>query len=77
MLHPHVDIHDFARVALVVFDVSGRRVKTLVDRRLQATTHTFEWDGTDDAGRRVASGVYFYRLVADGRVLTRRMVLLK
>jgi len=67
-----------AVVDLRIYDVAGRPVKTLVaHRRLGATAHTLEWDGTDDAGATVTSGVYFYRLVANGRVLTRRMVMLK
>lgn len=67
-----------AVVDLRVYDVAGRPVKTLVaHRRLEATAHTLEWDGTDDAGATVTSGVYFCRLVADGRVLARRMVMLK
>jgi hypothetical protein len=42
-----------------------------------AGRHTAVWAGTDDAGRRVASGVYFYRLTAGARTATRKMVMLK
>lgn len=64
-------------VALEVFDISGRRVRTLVDRRMPAGEFEVRWNGADDRGTRVGAGVYFYRLEADRRVLTRRMVLLK
>ncbi len=66
-----------ARVRLVVHDVAGRRVRTLVDTRLGAGEHAVRWDGRDDAGRAVASGVYFARLRAGADTRTRRMVLLK
>jgi hypothetical protein len=65
------------RVQLDVFDVAGRRVRALLDGQRAAGLHQAAWDGRDDAGRAVASGVYFYRLQAAGRVETRRMLLLK
>lgn len=66
------------RVRLDVFDATGARVRTLVDAPRAAGTHRASWTGTDDAGRAVSSGVYFYRLAIDGAVVdTRKMVLLK
>jgi hypothetical protein len=62
---------------LMVFDVSGRYVATLVERNLPAGEHRVDWDGRDHAGRNVASGVYFQRLEAPGFADSRRMVLLK
>jgi len=50
--------------SLRVYDLAGRRVRTLVDAELEAGAHEFEWDGRDDAGRRLPSGVYFVRLEA-------------
>lgn len=47
---------------LEVFDVRGRRVRTLLTPRLAAGAHALEWDGRDTRGQRVAPGVYFYRL---------------
>jgi len=58
-------------------DVAGGRVRSLVDGVLPAGLHQAGWDGRDDAGREVASGVYFYRMRASGRSETRRMLLLK
>ncbi len=49
-------------VKLVIYDVVGREVKMLVNKRLPAGKHTVQWDGTNDAGEPVASGVYLYRL---------------
>jgi hypothetical protein len=65
------------RVTLRVYDVSGRLVRTLVDGRQPEGVATATWDGRNDGGGRVASGVYFYRLEAGDTRATRRMVLLK
>jgi len=60
---------------LVVFDVRGRALRTLVDRSLEAGTQSATWDGRDDAGHRLGSGIYFYRLDGVGTSLVRKMVL--
>ena len=51
-------------VTLTIYDVLGRKVQTLVDGRKGAGAHTIVWDGADDAGRRVASGLYLARWTA-------------
>jgi hypothetical protein len=66
-----------ARVDLVIYDVAGRRVRTLVSGHRPPDTYRVTWDGTDDRGARVASGIYFYRLTAGNFAQTRKMVLLK
>ena len=65
------------RVTLKVFDLSGRTVRTLVDGVMAAGNHSAIWTGDDDAGRRMASGNYFYRLDGPGFSETRKMVLVK
>lgn len=64
-------------VQLTIYNVTGRKVRTLLSRDQRAGTHTLDWDGRDRNGTSVASGVYFYRLVADGVVQTRKMMLLR
>lgn len=65
-------------VKLMVLDVHGRRVRTLVDRALAGPArYDVLWDGTDDAGRRMGSGIYFYRLETRGFSKTRRIALLR
>ncbi len=65
-----------AAVELSVYDLSGRRVRTLV-RRIEPTgSHEAEWDGTDDRGGRSASGLYLCRLRFGGTVQTAKMMLL-
>jgi len=66
-----------ASVKLNVYDISGRLVATLVDEVREAGSYTVFWDGTDRNGRKVSSGVYFYRMVAGDYVQTRKMVMLK
>ena len=59
---------DPKQVALVIYDVLGRRVRQVWQGPLQAGRHRFTWDGRDDAGKAVAAGVYIYQVEVDGRV---------
>ncbi len=68
------DLRKSGRVTLHVFDVTGRRVSTLVDRALESGPHEVAWNGRDLAGKRLSSGVYVYELAMGGERLTRRMV---
>jgi flagellar hook assembly protein FlgD len=65
------------RVTLAVYDVTGARVRTLVDEPARAGVHAITWDGRNARGETVGSGIYFYRLTTPARTLTRKMVLLK
>jgi C1A family cysteine protease/putative hemolysin len=65
-------------VSLAIYDISGRLVRRLVDaERRSEGPHTASWDGRDEAGQRVAAGVYFYRLEGEEKTLTRKMILVK
>ncbi|HMA77448.1 MAG TPA: FlgD immunoglobulin-like domain containing protein, partial [Candidatus Krumholzibacteriaceae bacterium] len=64
-------------VELSVYEVSGRKIKTLLDKKLERGSHTVSWDGRNESGKRVVSGVYFYRLHANKKTISRKMVLLK
>ncbi len=67
-----------ARVSLRVFDIAGRRVATLLDgARRDAGEQALVWDGRDDAGQALPSGVYLYRLEAGELRATRKLTLLK
>ena len=65
------------RATLEVFDVAGRRVRTLSTAALEPGAHEFTWNGTDDGGRRVSSGAYLVRMQAGGEVATRRVMLIE
>ena len=62
-------------VKLQVLDVAGRSIKTVLNGQRGAGSHSLLWDGTDEGGNSVASGVYFYRLSANGQDETKRMTL--
>ena len=64
-------------VRLELFDVNGRLVRTLVGRVFPAGIHRVVWDGRDGSGRSVASGVYLYRLKAEGFEATQRVLLVR
>ncbi|HEX6942231.1 MAG TPA: PQQ-dependent sugar dehydrogenase [Gemmatimonadaceae bacterium] len=67
-----------AHVTLEIFDIAGRRVATLIDRRMGSGAQSVRWDGRGDGGAMQPSGVYVGRLAVDGRsVATQRMVFLK
>ncbi|MBQ41336.1 MAG: hypothetical protein CME15_02640, partial [Gemmatimonadetes bacterium] len=65
------------RLELAIFDVLGRRLRTLARGAEPAGERSRVWDGLDDAGRRVAAGVYLYRLRVGDFSQTRRMVLVE
>jgi hypothetical protein len=65
------------QVDLIVFDVLGRRVKTLLTRKLKAGEYNITWDGTDLSGNQVATGLYFYKLVGEEKTMTKKMLLVK
>lgn len=64
-------------VRLVVYNLLGQEVRTLVDERVMAGHHAVMWDGRDDSGRSLATGVYLYRLTANDYKQVKRMLLLK
>ncbi|MFH1844214.1 MAG: T9SS type A sorting domain-containing protein, partial [bacterium] len=71
------DLPKAGQVSLFIYDVSGRLVKTLINEALPAAKHLVQWDGTDGSSRRVASGVYYYRLDTGNDAATKRMMLVK
>lgn len=65
------------RVRLSIYNLSGQRVRRLLDEARPPGEYRVRWDGRSDAEERVGSGVYLYRLEAAGEVFTRRMTLVK
>ena len=70
-------VRESGKVQLVIYTSIGQEVRTLVDEVKEGGQYTARWDGRDTFGRQVASGVYFYRMRADGFSDTKRMMLLK
>ncbi|HNW60371.1 MAG TPA: T9SS type A sorting domain-containing protein, partial [bacterium] len=66
-----------SQVKLTVYNMLGQKVKTLVDRTMVAGQHTIKWDGLDDNGSAVSSGMYIYRLEGQFGVKSHKMMFLK
>jgi len=64
-------------VRLDIFDTGGKRVNTLVHGVKSAGRYNIEWNGTNSHGNEVSSGVYFYRLTAGRKAITRKLILLR
>jgi hypothetical protein len=66
-----------APVSLSVYDLRGRKVRSLVEGVRKPGRHSVQWDGRDDRGAQLASGVYFYRLQAGDFMETRKLLLVE
>jgi hypothetical protein len=66
-----------SNVELKVYDINGQEVNTLINNNLNSGNHKLIWNGTDNNNNKVSSGVYFYRLNANGTTDTKKMILLK
>jgi PKD repeat protein len=64
-------------VTFVIYNVAGQKVRTLVDEVMPAGSHTLVWDGTNENGQALSSGVYFYRMIAGDKTVIMKMTLLK
>lgn len=71
------DLPQSSKVKLDIYNILGQKVKSLVDEKLSAGYKKVTWDGTNQNGKSVASGVYFYRLQTDKFIEARKMVMLK
>jgi hypothetical protein len=70
-------LHRAGTARLEVFDAAGRQVRRLLDAVVTAGQHDVVWDGRDNRGHSMPPGSYTYRLIAEGRTLSRRLVLLR
>ena len=73
----HFDMPASGAAKLEIYNVKGQCVKTLADGNHDFGRHSYVWNGTDNTGNNVSSGIYFYRLTANGRSESRKMMLLK
>lgn len=70
-------LREGSQVEAAVYDVLGRKVRTLFDGRVPAGEHVLTWDGRDQQGARVASGVYVCRMACNGACLTSKIIFLR
>ena len=71
------DIVNAERVNIDVFNVNGRIVRNLLNERRSGGRHSIQWNGRDNSGSTVPSGIYFYRITAGNFNATRKMILLR
>ena len=64
-------------VSLTICDITGRRVRTLLDEKVSAGTHVVAWDGKDDTGQELASGLFFARMKAANSIKTIKLLLVR
>ena len=73
----HFRLAQGGMVRLFVYNVAGHRVASIVDEVREPGSHYFHWNGMDEQGRPLASGIYFYRLLTDRHVQTRKLAILR
>jgi hypothetical protein len=71
------DLPEQGQVTLTIYNLAGRRVRTLISGEMKAGYHSVVWNGLSDSGKPAASGIYFYSLEAKNFHATKKMVLLK
>ena len=64
-------------VKLAIYDMLGNKIKTIVNEKRSAGLYNVQWDGTNDLGVSVSSGVYFYKLTSNNHVATKKMMFIK
>jgi formylglycine-generating enzyme required for sulfatase activity len=71
------DLPKTSVVSLIIYDVLGREIKTLVSEQKSAGLYDYIWDGNNDAGNQVKSGVYIYRIQTGDFTFSRKMILIR
>ena len=71
------NLHEDAFVTISVFDMYGKVVKTLVNNKKNSGFHSIHWNATNNQGKSVSAGVYFYRIEIGDFRQTKKMILLK
>ena len=65
------------KVSLFVYNVTGRRVRTLIDEKMKPGNYNLKWDGKDNQNKKLSNGIYFYRLQTEDFKDTKKTILLK
>ena len=66
-----------SNVRIDIYNTVGQRIKILINQKMQSGQHRVQWGGTNNGGIPVSSGTYFYQLMVDNRLITKKMLLLK
>jgi subtilisin-like proprotein convertase family protein len=71
------NLPEASNAELAIFDLTGRRISTLVSGEMESGSHAAVWNGTNSVGQPVSGGIYFYRLKVEDRTLTRKMTMIR
>ena len=65
------------QVKIAIINSKGEEVRPIINRYHYVGEYLIQWDGTDSQGINMASGIYFYKIISDGRIKTQKMIYLK
>jgi hypothetical protein len=71
------DLKNPGYVTLDIFNILGQKIRTLISKRYSAGSYNVNWDGTDNIGKGVSSGMYIFRMKSGKNILYRKMILIK
>jgi flagellar hook assembly protein FlgD len=71
------DLANEEHVSIDIYNIKGQKVKTLANDRFGVGSHSIVWNGKDDSGKNVGSGIYFYNMKSGKYTSTRKMILMK
>ena len=71
------DLPQSGKVSIKIFNIRGELVRTLIQSQVNAGSHTVNWDGRDDNGKNIASGLYIYQLTVNGFNATKKLLMIK
>ena len=74
---PKYEIFKSGLVKIVIINSKGEKVRSIINKYHQPGEYLIQWDGTDSQGINMASGIYFYKIISDGRIKTQKMIYLK
>jgi len=70
-------VKEAGNVLLEVYNAKGQKIKTLVKSEMEAANHVVTWNGDDNSGKKVSSGIYFYKMKTTGYTSVKKMLLIK
>ncbi|MCK4695724.1 MAG: T9SS type A sorting domain-containing protein, partial [Candidatus Cloacimonetes bacterium] len=73
----HFSLKDAGRVKIEIFNIKGEKIRTLVNEYKNVGFHSTIWNGKDNIGKTVASGMYFYSMISEKYHKIRKMLLIK
>jgi len=70
-------VSEFTNVLCVIYNIQGQKIKTLVNKKQYPGFYKVRWDGTDEHGKTVSTGIYIYQMTTDSKIMNKHMLLIK